>query len=94
MEARIEQADCLEHRYSVGTWDTDTQAYTPQHGLGKSLNITWRELVKAIRGLRRMGYTAHRIRGSAGGDCDNDTGVLVQRTDGMTDAEVIESWKR
>lgn len=50
--------------------------------------------------LRECGYTAHRtryfIKASHGDvvDWDSDTFVLVERTDGMTEAEILESWKR
>lgn len=69
--------------YSVGTWDTDEQAYTPQAGLTvPSQNVPWLTLLQVLRELRRMGYTAHRYRDADGGHEDNDWAVLVERTDG------------
>lgn len=85
--------------YSVGTWDTDLQAYTPQVGLSvPSINITWRQLLRAVRELKRMGYRAHRRRqvlpsGKYDHD-DNDWSVLIERTDGFTEAEILKSWER
>ncbi len=70
--------------YSVGTWDTDTQAYTPQAGLTvPSVNVPWRTLLQVMRQLRGMGYSAHRRRDAAGEHEDNDWCVLVERTDGQ-----------
>lgn len=84
--------------YSVGTWDTELQAYTPQVGLSvPSINITWRQLLQAMRELRQMGYSAHRRREvlSTGlNHDDNDWSVLVERTDGMSEDEVMVSWER
>jgi hypothetical protein len=86
-------------RYSVGTWDTELQAYTPQVGLSvPSIGITWLQLLQAVRELKIFGYTAHRRRhvlssGEFDHD-DNDWAVLIERTDDMSEAEVMESWKR
>jgi hypothetical protein len=55
-----------------------------------SFNITWRQLLTALRELRSMGYSAHR-RHEEG---DNDWSVLVERTDGKTPEEILEGWKR
>lgn len=69
--------------YSVGTWDTDLQAYTPQNGLTvPSQNVPWRTLLEVLRQLRRMGYSCHRFRDADGSHDDNDLTVLVERTDG------------
>lgn len=85
-----------EPLYSVGTWDTDQQAYTPQAGLTvPCVNVGWRTLLEAMRQLRRRhSYSAHRYRDPNGDHDCNDWAVLVERTDGMTEAEVLESWKR
>ncbi len=81
--------------YSIGTWDTDLQAYTPQVGLtAPCINVPWRVLLRVMRELRRMGYSAHRFRDPDGGHEDNDASVLVERTDGKAPAEIIEDWKR
>ena len=72
--------------YSIGTWDTDLQAYTPQAGLTvPCLNVPWRILLEVLRQLRRMGYSCHRRRHWFCGEWsydDNDWSVLVERTDG------------
>lgn len=69
--------------YSVGTWDGDEQAYTPQVGLTvQSQNVPLWGLCEVLRQLRRMGYTCHRYRDADGSHDDNDTSVLVERTDG------------
>jgi hypothetical protein len=80
--------------YSVGTWDPEAQAYTPQIGVGPSINVDWRGLLRVMRNLRAAGYSAHRTRDERGDHEDNDWTVLVERTDGLTDAEVLEDWKR
>lgn len=83
--------------YSVGTWDMDLQAYTPQAGAGRCINITKARLRVVLKWLRNHGYTAHRVRFSIGlgdHDHDSDPSVLVERTDGMTKAEILEGWKR
>lgn len=65
--------------YSVGTWDTDLQAFTPQDGLTvPSQNV----LLAVLRQLRKIGYSAHYQRDPEGGHDYNDPMVLVERTDG------------
>jgi len=80
--------------YSVGTWDMDVQAYTPQEGIARSLNITRSELHVVMRQLRNMGYSVHRHRSSDGGHDSNDTSVLIERTDGMPETEILAQWQR
>lgn len=66
--------------YSVGTWDGEKQAYTPQEGLSvPSQNVPWTGLLAVLRELRKMGYSCHRFRDPDG---SHDTSVLVERTDG------------
>lgn len=81
--------------YSVGTYDRDLQAYTPQLGLSvPSLNITLAELRQAVRELRRVHcYGAYRVR-DTDGDRYSDPEVLIERTDGEPEAEILERWKR
>lgn len=80
--------------YSVGTWDTDTQSYTPQDGV-PAFNLTLAQLLGSLRALRRdHGYTAHRLRDEDGGHEDNDWTVLVERTDGESEEEILHSWSR
>lgn len=81
--------------YSVGTWDYDKQAYTPQRGLTvPSFNITLAQLRQAVRDLRKLGYSAHRFRDSDGDYDDNDWTVLIERTDGRCWKEIRKDWKR
>lgn len=83
-----------EPLYSVGTWDIDAQAYTPQPGLSvPSLNITLHQLRQALKELRQRGYAADRVRFDDG-NRDSDWSVLVERTDGLSEAEILERWKR
>ena len=89
-----------EPRYSVGTWDTESQCFTPQIGV-PSINLTLWELRASLRELRNCGYTAHRrrVRILSSGDedfhhDDNDAWTRVDRTDGMSEAEILEAWKR
>jgi hypothetical protein len=80
--------------YSIGTWDTDLQAYTPQAGMENCINIPRDVLRTRIRALRCMGYTAHRIGNSRDGHDDNDTFVLIERTDGKPEAVILKEWER
>lgn len=78
--------------YSIGTWDIDKQAYTPQ--TVPAYNMTLAQLRQAVRDLRSEGYTAHRIRDSDGDYEDNDTNVLIERTDGASVLSIRRNWKR
>lgn len=81
--------------YSIGTWDSEESAYTPQIGVTvPSLNITRSQLRVAIRDLQDMGYSCHRRRDSEGYHDDNDTEVLIERTDGKPEAEILAGWER
>lgn len=80
--------------FSVGTWDSELQAYTPQNGVELSFNITATELRRALKRLRELGYSAHRIRDSTGEHEDNDWSVLVERTDGKSEVKILKSWER
>lgn len=72
-----------EPLYSIGTWDTDEQAYTTQIGLTvPSQNVNWRGLLAVVRQLRRMNYSCHYRRDSDGTHDDNDWAALIERTDG------------
>lgn len=79
--------------YSVSTWDGEADAYTPQLGV-PAFNLTLPQLRQAIRLLRELGYTAHRVRSPDGDHDDNDWSVLIERTDGKPESEIIEGWKR
>lgn len=79
--------------YSVGTWDTNEQAFTAQ-GNVPSFNLTLWQLKDAMRLLRSIGYSVHRYRDEDGGHEDNDVMVLIERTDGMSEAKILESWQR
>jgi hypothetical protein len=80
--------------YSVGTWCTRRQAYSPQKGV-PSINLTLAELRHSLRKLKRLGYGCYYVRDANGSheDC-NDPMVLVERTDGASPREIREGWKR
>ena len=81
--------------YSIGTWDPDEQAYTPQIGLTvPSFNITLHQLRRAMRELREMDYSCHRFRDEDGDHEDNDWTVLIERTDGRPEEEIRKGWER
>lgn len=88
-----------EPRYSVGTWDSEASGFTPQVGV-PSINLTRKELVAAMRLLRDCGYSCHRYRGrdSAGNlnawAADSDPSVMIERTDGMSEEEILKQWLR
>ncbi|HUT88020.1 MAG TPA: hypothetical protein VMY37_00855 [Thermoguttaceae bacterium] len=52
------------------------------------------ELRKRIKALRCMGYTAHRRGNIRDGHDDSDVYVLIERTDGKPESEILEDWKR
>jgi len=84
-----------EPKYSIGTWDTFRQAYTPQRGLSvPSFNCTLAQLRIAIRELRRIGYSCHRRRDGEGTYDDNDWAVIIERTDGKPWRDVMREWRR
>lgn len=81
--------------YSVGTYDWDLGAYTPQAGMTiPAFNITQSQLRQAIRELKSLGYSAHRRRDRYGEYDDNDTEVLIERTDGKPPEEILRDWDR
>lgn len=87
--------DCPDPLYSIGTWDTNKQAYTPQKGLSvPSFNITLSQLRIAMKELKSMGYSCHRIRDSFGNYDNNDFFVLIERTDGKSWKEIRKGWNR
>lgn len=79
--------------YSVGTWDPELECYTPQVDV-PAFNLTLWQLRAALKQLRQLGYSAHRYRDADGGHEDNDTSVLVERTDGMAEADILKRWER
>lgn len=82
--------------YSIGTWDSDLQAYTPQNGV-PAFNLTRCQLVQSIRMLKDRGYSCHRYGNTdidAFGLRDSDTYVLIERTDGLSEEEILSRWKR
>lgn len=79
--------------YSVGTWDADAEAYTPQTGV-PAFNLTLAELRRSLKALKDCGYSCHRTRGPNGDYDDNDVYVLVERTYGMSEAEILDQWQR
>jgi len=85
----------MQARYSIGTWDTDEQAYRPQEMDGQPwLNITLLQLRQAMRHLQEWGYSCHRYKTGPNEHDDNDWAVLIERTDGMNEADIFERWKR
>lgn len=84
--------------YSIGTWDPDAQGYTPHETTDTPcINVDINGLRRHLKELRKMGYTCHRVRhkcGDAWSHDDNDPLVLVERTDGLPLAEILERWQR
>lgn len=84
-----------EALYSVGTWDMDEQAYTPQAGLTvPCINVPWLTLLEVMRQLKSMSYSAHYRRDAKGKHDDNDWSVLVERTDGTAPVDILKGWER
>lgn len=85
----------MRAKYSVGTYDYERTAYTPQRGAGRSINISLRQLRRVLKRLRRMGYGAWRVGNTRDESTrDSDPDVLVERTDGMTKDEILKRWDR
>ena len=82
-----------EVKYSVGTWDPEAQGYSPQLGV-PGFNLTLWQLKDALQALKRMGYSCHRFVDRDGEDLGNDSAVLVERTDGRSESEILKSWER
>lgn len=82
-------------RYSIGTWDSEQQAYTPQtDDLNRWINVDWQGLLRALRELKNeWGEDPYRVR-FADGSRDSDWRTLVERTDGKTLPEILEQWQR
>lgn len=78
--------------YSVGTWDTDEQAFTPQVGV-PAFNLTLWRLRAALKSLKQCGYSCYRWRADDG-EYESDPSVLVERTDGIPEHKIREGWKR
>lgn len=75
--------------YSIGTWDTDLQSFTPQSDQESPwLNIDRVQLRTAMRELRDKGYQCHYQQ-----DGDNDSSVMIERTDGIPEEEVLRRWR-
>lgn len=79
--------------YSIGTWDSESQSYTPHDGL-PAFNLTIWQLRRVMRALRSIGYPCDRKRDSDGGHDSNDPNVLIERTDGMAEDEILDGWRR
>lgn len=79
-------------RYSVTTWNPDTQEHTPQAGLGvRSQMVTLWGLRRALRALRELGYTCHRMHRRGGGYFDEiDDDVYVQRIEPTSSEAALE----
>ena len=82
--------------YSIGTWDTSKQCFSPHPGL-PAYNLTREKLVAVIRRLRKINYSCHRIRERVNlvhtGDVDSDPSVIIQRTDGISKRKILKQWK-
>jgi len=83
-----------EPLYSIGTWDTDTQSFSPQVDV-PAFNLTRKQLVESIRLLQGNCYSCHRYGNGAQYDIrDSDPFVLIERTDGMSETEILKRWER
>ncbi len=85
--------------YSIGTWDPELEAFTPQEGV-PAFNLTRAQLVSSMRQLQDCGYSCHRFRSRDETGAleewasDSDPSVMINRTDGMPEYEILEMWKR
>ena len=80
--------------YSIATMDPEVSAYTPQEGV-PSFNLTLWQLKDSMRMLRELGYSCHRIRDEDGVHRhENDVYVLIERTDGASEEDILARWER
>lgn len=79
--------------YSIGTWNPERSAFTPDSLSVPSFNIARAQLVTAMRELRQLGYTCHRKRSDGDYD-DNDPSVIIERTDGKCWKDIRRGWNR
>ena len=80
--------------YSIGTFDTNTQSFSPQESV-PAFNLTRNELVASMRMLQDRGYPCHRYGNSSTDDIrDSDWSVLIERTDGKSESEILKGWER
>jgi hypothetical protein len=69
--------------YMITTWDYERPAFTTQQGLSvPTTNVSWRGLLAAVRELKAIGYSCHRVRAADGTHDDNDCAVMIERVDG------------
>lgn len=80
-------------RYSIGTWDSDLQRYTPQIGV-PSIGLTRKQLVESMRMLQGMGYSCHRTGNMSQVVRDSDPSVLIERSDDLSSTERMTNWER
>lgn len=81
--------------FSIGTWDGEKQGYTSQGGCQTPwMNVNKAGLRAHLKELKTMGYSCHRKRDESGEHDANDWTVLVERTDGASEAEILKSWER
>ena len=77
--------------YTIRTWDAELECYTPQEGMTQPwCNITQWQLKRAMQELQTLGYSCHRRRCERGGYDDNDTFVLIERTDGLAEEIILD----
>ena len=70
-----------EPLYTILTYDWEISEYTPQEGLSvPCINVPLHTMRQVLKELRDCGYTCHRRRGPDGNYDDNDSSVLVKRT--------------
>lgn len=99
-----EQIDFVDYKipkpkplYSIGTWNPETNGFTPHETADTPcVNVDTHGLRRHLKELRRVGYTCRRVRVATenGWQWNDDPWVLVQRTDGMPLAKILELWKR
>jgi hypothetical protein len=64
-------------RYNITTWDITAQSFTADDSI-EGVNVTLQGVRRALRTLRNMGYSCHRIRDECGRHL-SDPSVLVER---------------
>ncbi len=78
--------------YSIGTWDSDREYFSPHPYMTTPwLNVDIHGLRRHLKELKSKGYSCHRVRHNDS-TVDSDPSVLVERTDGSSEASVRNCW--
>ena len=53
----------MKKKYTIGTWDSNKGAFTPQRGVGQCVNVSWQQMLRVLRRLKAIGYEVTKSGG-------------------------------